>query len=97
MFYDADHPDVSLSDWQTFVRECPSDLIAELIDWSEIGLPDWFVPLARGVGIASDALTSQSGPPVRNVSPPRLASDPRRRLRAGHHSKWTAVAYGTAV
>ena len=61
MFYDADHPDVSLSDWQTFVRECPSDLIAELIDRSEIGLPDWFVPLARGVGIASDALLRKAG------------------------------------
>jgi hypothetical protein len=62
MFYDADHPDVSLSDWRTFVRECPSDLIVELIDRSEIGLPDWFVPLARGVGIASDALLRKASP-----------------------------------
>jgi hypothetical protein len=61
MFYDADHPDVSLSDWQTFLRECPSDLIVELIDRSEIGLPHWFVPFARGVAIASDALLHRAG------------------------------------
>ena len=95
MFYDADHPDVSLSDWQTFVRECPSDLIAELIDRSEIGLPDWFVPLARGVGIASDALTSQSGPPVRNASSARLAQDLLRRFRFRYRG-WIA-AYSPTV
>jgi hypothetical protein len=61
MFYDTDHPNVSLSDWESFLRELPSDLIAEIIDQSKIGLPDWFVPVARGVGVASDTLLLKAG------------------------------------
>lgn len=61
MFYDPDHPDVSLSEWRTFTREYPLHLVAEVIDRSEVTVPDWFVPLARGVAIASDALLRDAG------------------------------------
>jgi hypothetical protein len=57
----VDHLDVSLSEWQTFLKEPPPHLIAELIDRRKIGLPDWFVPFARGVAIASNALLRDAG------------------------------------
>jgi hypothetical protein len=56
MLYDVGHPSVPMSDWQTFRKEFSPLLIGEVIDRSEIKLPDWFVPLARGVAIASDTL-----------------------------------------
>jgi hypothetical protein len=56
MIYDVDHPHIPLSDWQTFRKEFSRYLIKEVIDRGEIALPDWFVPLARGVAIASDHL-----------------------------------------
>jgi hypothetical protein len=61
MFHDTDHPDVSISDWRKFLTEIPPHLIAEIIDRSEAKLPDCFVPLARGVSIASDALLRMVG------------------------------------
>jgi hypothetical protein len=61
MFYDVDHPEVQPSDWQKFVKEFPPHLIADVIDRRKIGLPDWFVPFARGVAIASNALLREAG------------------------------------
>jgi hypothetical protein len=61
MFYDTDHPNVSLSDWERFLKELPTHLIAEVMDRSEAKLPNCFVPLARGVAIASDALLRKAG------------------------------------
>jgi hypothetical protein len=61
MFYDADHPNVSLLDWERFLKKPPSHLIAEVIDRSKTGLPEWFLPLARGAAIASDALLHKAG------------------------------------
>ena len=61
MIYDIGHPHVTSPDWQTFRKEFSPLLIGEVIDRSEIKLPDWFVPLARGVAIASDALLLMSG------------------------------------
>ena len=64
MFNDVDHPHVTLSDWEAFkasetARQCR---IAEVVDRGDCGcFPDWFVPLARGVAIASDALLSEAG------------------------------------
>jgi hypothetical protein len=76
MFYDADHPDVLLSEWQRFARR-PPHLIAEVIDRSDVTLPDWFLPLARGVAIASDALLRVAG------HRPGM-SRPRGWLKMGH-------------
>ena len=62
--FEQGHPNVSLSDWQAFIATETSrrSLIGEVVDRSECGcLPDWFVPLARGVAIASDALLRQAG------------------------------------
>ena len=61
MIYDVGHPHVPQSDWQTFRKEFSPYLIKEVIDRSEITLPDWFVPLARGVAIASDHLLQKAG------------------------------------
>ena len=55
------HPHIPLSGWQTFRKEFSPYLIKEVIDRSEIKLPDWFVPLARGVAIASDHLLHRAG------------------------------------
>ena len=54
------HPHIPLSDWQAFKTSSPF-LVKEVIDRSEIKLPDWFVPLARGVAIASDHLLHRAG------------------------------------
>jgi hypothetical protein len=61
MFCDVDHPEVPLSDWQTFVKAFPPHLIADVIDRRKIGLPNWFVPFAHGVAIASNALLREAG------------------------------------
>jgi hypothetical protein len=61
MFYDTDHPNVSLSEWERFLKELPLHLIAKIIDRSEAKLPDWLVPLARGIGIASEILLRKAG------------------------------------
>jgi hypothetical protein len=64
MFYDKDHPNVTLLDWQAFVASetARQSLIAEVVDRSDCRcLPKWFAPLARGVAIASDALLLQAG------------------------------------
>lgn len=55
------HPHIPLSDWQTFRKEFSPYLIKEVIDRSEITLPHWFVPLARGIAIASDHLLHRAG------------------------------------
>jgi hypothetical protein len=56
MILEVGHPNVPLADWQAFRKECWPSTIKEVIDRSEIKLPDWFVPLARGIAIASDHL-----------------------------------------
>jgi hypothetical protein len=61
MFFDVDHREIPLSNWQTFLKEPPPHLIAEVIDRSKLGLPWWFVPFARGVAIASHALLREAG------------------------------------
>jgi hypothetical protein len=61
MIFEVGHPDVPLADWQAFRKECWPINIKEVIDRSEIKLPDWFVPLARGVAIASDRLLHRAG------------------------------------
>jgi hypothetical protein len=61
MFRDLGHPYVTRSDWRQFGKEYSRSLIAELIDRSEVEMPDWLVPLARGVAIAGDALLFKAG------------------------------------
>lgn len=50
-----EHPDVALSYWRAFANSPPFH-IDQVIDRHECGLPDWFVPLARGAAIADDVL-----------------------------------------
>jgi hypothetical protein len=61
MFHDNDHPNSALPDWNTFRRECSPYLIKEVVDRSQIKLPDRFVPLARGVAIPSPHLLARAG------------------------------------
>ena len=61
MIYDIGHPHVTPSDWHAFLKEFSPHLADEVINRSETDLPDWFVPLARGVAIASDALLRKVG------------------------------------
>jgi hypothetical protein len=61
MFYDVSDPDIKLSDWERFRKEFPQHLIDEVLGREQACLPDWFVPLAWGVGVASDALLQQVG------------------------------------
>ena len=61
MFYADGHPHVTGSEWQNFRKHFPLHLMKEVIGRSEIILPDWFVPLARGVAIASDTLLRNVG------------------------------------
>jgi len=61
MFYDIDQPNVTLSDWQKFRNEFGLRPIKQVIDRDEACLPEWFVPLARGVAIASDTLLRKAG------------------------------------
>ena len=70
MIYAPAHPNVALSDWHSFREGFPPRPISEVIDRSEILLPDWFVPLARGVAIASkDLLHSAAYYPGQNARP----------------------------
>jgi hypothetical protein len=61
MFHEDDHPDTNLSDWMAFNKDFSPYLIEEVVDRSELNLVDWFVPLARGVAIASPALLRRAG------------------------------------
>jgi hypothetical protein len=56
MLFEVGHPCVARSDWEQFRKQLPLGLIQDVIDRSEIKLPDWFVPLAPGIAIASDLL-----------------------------------------
>jgi hypothetical protein len=65
MMFEEGHPNVTLEDWQAFIewqKICKQwSVIDKVIDRSECCIPDWFVPLARGVAIASDALMRRVG------------------------------------
>jgi hypothetical protein len=56
-----DHPNVALPDWRRFRAEYKPRLIEQVIDRGEARLPAWFMPLARGVAIASDTLLRKAG------------------------------------
>jgi hypothetical protein len=61
MFRDPQHPDTPLTDWEIFKTEYLPNQIEQIIDRSEIQLPCWFVPLARGVAIPSPDLLRAAG------------------------------------
>jgi hypothetical protein len=63
MFYDPDHPNVTLPDWEEFKETARSQyMITKVVDRKTCGFfPDEFMPLARGVVIASPALLDDAG------------------------------------
>jgi hypothetical protein len=63
MFYDVDHPNVTLSEWEAFKSSetTRQSVITKVVDRAVCGFfPDWFVPLARGVAIAGHALLTEA-------------------------------------
>lgn len=98
MFYEDDHPDVTLSEWQgysawqKYLKEFPVYLVDQIIDRSECGcLPEWYVPLARGVIIASDALLHQAGHYHGMHRPPgwrQVSSDCYSQIIGYNQSDW---------
>lgn len=60
MFYDGRIPDVAPADWESFRNGYSPALIEEVIDREQAGLADWFLPLSRGIAIASVALLRQT-------------------------------------
>jgi hypothetical protein len=85
--FEIGHDDIPRSDWEAFRDAPPRDLIDEVIDRSETELLDYCVPLARGVGVASDSLLDKAG--YR-----RGSKRPRRwhPLRADCSRGWDGVA-----
>jgi len=51
--YHSDEPRTSLEDWESFRREASSYRFSEVLDRSELSLPDWFIPHARGAVVPS--------------------------------------------
>jgi hypothetical protein len=49
----SDHPHVPLSDWNCFRQNVPPFKFEKVINRGEVNLPKWYLPLARGVAVAS--------------------------------------------
>lgn len=56
MDYRIDCPKIPLSDWQRFRKHFPESYFETVLDRQAVGLPDWFIPFAWGVAVASPAL-----------------------------------------
>ena len=54
MMFEHNHPIPAHSDWERFKSSLHMlDIIDEVIDRDELGIPDEYLPLARGAAIAS--------------------------------------------
>jgi hypothetical protein len=60
-FNDPEHPNTPLADWNSFQKEFSPYIFESVIDRKAAQLPEWFVPLARGAGIASPYLLREAG------------------------------------
>ena len=61
MVSDDCHPDVSLSDWDAFRRWVSPYPMEKVVNRSDIALPYWYLPLARGAAIPSAHLLRRAG------------------------------------
>ena len=63
MFYDADHPNITLSEWEAFKTSeaARQSLSTEVIARTDSCIAPWFVPLARGMAVASHTLLRRVG------------------------------------
>jgi hypothetical protein len=75
MIYKPTHSNTSLADWRSFCKDVPSFRFGQVIDRSELKIPDHLVPLARGAAIPSDALLDRCCPWLEAISW-RSASSP---------------------
>ena len=61
MMFEHNHPIPAHSDWERFKSSLHMlDIIDEVIDRDELGIPDEYLPLARGAAIASVCLLRQA-------------------------------------
>jgi hypothetical protein len=61
VFYDANRPDITLSEWDRLREKFPRSLISQMLNREDAGVPDWFMPSAWGIAIASDELLRDAG------------------------------------
>ena len=61
MFNEDQYPIVPLSGWRTFQKEFSPFIVDQVIDRENTRLPDWFMPLARGIVIPSKYLLRRVG------------------------------------
>jgi hypothetical protein len=55
------HPDVSLSHWDAFRRWVSPYPMEKVVNRSDIALPHWYLPLARGAAFPSSNLLCRAG------------------------------------
>jgi hypothetical protein len=55
------HPNVSLSDWKAFCNWASPCPFEKVLDRSDIALPYWYLPLARGAAFPSSNLLCRAG------------------------------------
>jgi hypothetical protein len=90
--FEVGHADIPPSEWEAFRDAPPRDLIGEVVDRSKTELPEYCVPLARGVAVASDALLERAG-----YRPGRSRPRRWRPLRADCSRGWDGVAFVNEV
>jgi hypothetical protein len=62
MIFEDGHPDITLSDWESFRQwVVAGPMIEKVVDRSQMQLPPSVVPLARGVAVAGDGLLRMAG------------------------------------
>jgi hypothetical protein len=61
MDQEPQHPNITQTDWKAFRRDFSPYRFGEVIDRSELDLPDGFMPLARGAVVPSDIVLRQVG------------------------------------
>ena len=86
MFYDVQHPDVPLRDFQAFRMDFSPHRFAGVVDRSQLQLPEQLLPLARGGVIPSDSLQRKlgCGPNFRFHWTPHLS----RRFQPTRGTSW---------
>ena len=60
-FDEVGHRHVTQADWKDFKEDLSPYLVTEVVDRTEISIPEWYLPLARGAAIASDHLLRRAG------------------------------------
>lgn len=92
MFHDQYHPDIPQSDWDAFQRW--GSPYVKVLDRNSVNLPDWFVPLARGVATPSRYLLRLAGYGRGWRRPPGWRKGPRGELTKEFNQECLIVTPG---